>query len=1119
MEINNCGEEGVCTGPNECFCTGGYEGDDCSTLPSGFIIIQFSGIDHQPLIVSSNESLLLDASYSYDRIQPGLPLFYHWDCIDLTYPDRSCVISPLSSESMQYISPNTLLPFHNYIFKVTAQSSLHQSSNTVEITVNSNTIPQFDISTSPPGFFYYSSSPIYITLTSDEPISTWYWQALSPSDLDLSRFRITNTIYSSTLQIPPQSLLGFVELFVEGITDDNRSGSSLISFEIAQTTGGYCLVDPSDGYQLTTKFNFFCSSWSDLDGGTVKDLQYQWTYFNDKGMEIFITDKSSSPSQFAYLPILLSDNLDKFQSNYNFADDNDVINEMNHQIKSSKSEIKLEAKIYSSGSSLSTFSINVTVNSYFKSSPLTTSQVDEILHSATNSISSLSSSSSRRSLYHYQINHNKNDDNNNNDNNKYLNNNEEERKKNKDKRSETEEEGIIAAMNTLICFASIAGYSPELPSPEEMIDSSIELLSISSIQLNDTFIGGFIQLFSELSYNQNTPFNSLLYLAEGLEIITSSLLSNSSTLNDLNTPLVSSQSLYAHQSTILIAMNFITDRLVHLITSSFSSSLSNSQIEIIQLTQIKIQSLIDLIQLTFNHRISCGDEGVIMESKYITFSITKGGDNTLSSALENPLITPYYSSSALFTLSPLIYNDILTLYKNCVIWQIGIYSNFIFDLHSNEYLSINNINNNNNNNDNGDNNNILYCDIPVNEFTILNSNTEEVIEFTVDSGYLTIHFPLYNYCMRSVSTSLSPSLYTSSPLFLSALLCSSFDKSINDWQLLSTPSIANNQNIVCILDNNFHNEKDESFDNNINEKNNLFTVVFNEEILKTFGPSASPSRTPLPSLYPPSFFSIGTSNEHQSTKNDHSSDGHQTSTESSSEGDNNNSNGTPWWTILLISLLSICSGGLFVVLFVVSFYFVRRLKSKQISRGDQNFEIEMNEFQFDDVIDEDVKQRESSTKNERTNSASKAKETISQLKNIISEKITTFTKNEATTHNSTFTTPPSLSDDPYHSPFVIEDEEDEILNNNPQLISENITEYQSEEDEFVFEDSKKFALELQNLNPLNFFKDRNTKKEKTANETHDSGENENLLVDQKLPVILSSSTEEKENDRLLQEDS
>lgn len=268
------------------------------------------------MIASASQSILLDASSSFDRTNPHALLYFEWGCIDTTFPSLACPLqsNELSSESTQLIPSYSLISGHTYIWKVTVHSGLSFAYDTLHLVLSSISVPSISVSVSPPGQLY-SSATILLSATSNENIAKWNWLSLDDK-LNIQDLHITSTETSSILQIPPQSVMGETSIYISGITEDGRFGSHVKTLTITSTTNGYCSISPTDAMTISTNFTIFCSSWHDIHGGNSHDLTYQFSYFDENGIQVFLSPIDKKQSQEIYLPDQKSSSIHLYTSIY-----------------------------------------------------------------------------------------------------------------------------------------------------------------------------------------------------------------------------------------------------------------------------------------------------------------------------------------------------------------------------------------------------------------------------------------------------------------------------------------------------------------------------------------------------------------------------------------------------------------------------------------------------------------------------------------------------------------------------------------------------------------------------------------------------------------------------------
>ena len=268
-EINDCGDYGLCIGPNTCFCYSGYTGNECSEPPDYSIIYATIASQNGTITASASQNILLDASGSFDRYHSDSILLFEWNCIDTTFPELDCPLKGddlLSVEPTQLIGSHMLTSGHHYIWTVTVSNEVTSSYASVNLILNHMVVPNIEVTITPPGQLY-SVATIIIEAISSENIATWTWMSLD-YQLDLDKTFISSTETSSVLQIPSQTVEGEISIYLEGRTSDGRAGSQVINLNIIPTTSGYCTVVPyENGMTISTEFNLYCAAWRDDVGG------------------------------------------------------------------------------------------------------------------------------------------------------------------------------------------------------------------------------------------------------------------------------------------------------------------------------------------------------------------------------------------------------------------------------------------------------------------------------------------------------------------------------------------------------------------------------------------------------------------------------------------------------------------------------------------------------------------------------------------------------------------------------------------------------------------------------------------------------------------------------------
>lgn len=573
------------------------------------------------MIATSSQSILLDASNSYDRTNPNAILYFEWDCIDIIFPTLECPLKNenlLSSESTQLISPYSLLSGHTYLWKVIVHSGNNYAYDSLHLILSTISVPSISISINPPGKLY-SSATILITSSSNEEIMNWNWVSLD-NKLDISNLYISSTKNNSILQIPPQSVIGDTNIYISGTTIDGRIGTHVESLSITSTSNGYCSISPSsNSMSISSNFTVFCSSWHDIYGGNSRDLQYQFSYFDENGIQVFISQIDKKQSQEIYLPDQKSSSINLYANIFSSSNNNN----QQQQLQSSF-DFTLYPMAYIS-SSLSNYEI--------------TSRLQSAKFVADNWPNFYNISSEEISNYKcYEP---------------------------------------ICALNILAIFASSPVYNSqrpiEMPSVEDILDIFIPIFENTNIQINDTYIGIYTSILYDLGIRSDTKLNSLQNIGEMLLVLSNSLRNNA---ND-NNMISNSQNIFAcHQSIINILNYWLENRILQYQNEEKSNEIRLLIREIITSIQLSISQE--------KYFTSCEEnedqqQSITLSSNSIIISISRG---TFEDLQTSSRVSLSYKS-ATFIL-PGVFKELINNDENCLFWNRGVFSPLLYPQKENQ---------------------------------------------------------------------------------------------------------------------------------------------------------------------------------------------------------------------------------------------------------------------------------------------------------------------------------------------------------------------------------------------------------------------------------------------------
>jgi len=262
--------------------------------------------------VSLSDTLVLDASSSYDPDNEPGTLLYSWMCTTLD-------LSPCIQASGQVFAMTLSLPKYSvsaglfapgsFFFTVHVSKDSRHSASTVIIQFTSN-VPQVTVF-GPTNPVSIATAP-FVELTgiasSTLGVQSVYWKKSLGLEASAGRNFFVLGQTALTAVIDSGSLLGGFTYTFTMYAEDTTGATGFASLNIyvnAPPRCGFVSASPSEGFALSTEFGLVSQGWVDPDGNYP--LQYSFQYsiediYGNSTAWIALSDFSRTPFFEAYLP-------------------------------------------------------------------------------------------------------------------------------------------------------------------------------------------------------------------------------------------------------------------------------------------------------------------------------------------------------------------------------------------------------------------------------------------------------------------------------------------------------------------------------------------------------------------------------------------------------------------------------------------------------------------------------------------------------------------------------------------------------------------------------------------------------------------------------------------------